>query len=103
MERAGIPVGGAGTGGGGGGGGGGGAAAGGGALNGAADEPPRKRPKLAVAADDAPALRRRILEAELLRLRNLRERLGFSSIFKPYLNTAAEQSSRVFITGSLNS
>ncbi|KAL0841655.1 hypothetical protein ABMA28_013933 [Loxostege sticticalis] len=64
VERASVPAGG--------GGGGGGGAAAAPALNGAADEPPRKRPKLA--ADDAPALRRRILEAELLRLRNLRER-----------------------------
>ncbi|CAG5010881.1 unnamed protein product [Parnassius apollo] len=56
-----------------GGGGGGGTGAGGAeaALNGA-DEPPRKRPKLL--SEDAHALRKRILEYKLLRLKNLRER-----------------------------
>ncbi|XP_038215433.1 helicase domino-like [Zerene cesonia] len=49
------------------------------ALNGAApaadrtDEPPRKRPKL-VLTDDVSALRKRILEYKLLRLKNLRDR-----------------------------
>lgn len=46
------------------------------ALNGSAaprlDEPPRKRPKLQV--EDASALRKRILEYKLLRLKTLRDR-----------------------------
>ncbi|XP_028164743.1 helicase domino [Ostrinia furnacalis] len=63
VERTSVPAGG---------GGGGGGAAAAAALNGAAEEPPRKRPKLA--ADDASALRRRILEADVLRLRNIRDR-----------------------------
>ncbi|CAB3234827.1 unnamed protein product [Arctia plantaginis] len=67
VERVGVP-------------GGGGAALNGGTPPAASvpppdrpDEPPRKRPKLP-SVDDIAALRRRIIECELLRLRNLRER-----------------------------
>lgn len=67
VERVGVP-------------GGGGAALNGGTPPAASvpppdrpDEPPRKRPKLP-AVDDVAALRRHIIECELLRLKNLRER-----------------------------